>query len=426
MRKFLLAALAFLSLGLQPAPATAQRAAPALGWESIGPPGGDVADVVSAPGNANRLYAVIKSNHGQVFTSTDAGLSWSRLAVFSEPAYSLAIDPSNAAVMYVLGRTSVMKSSDGGSNWTRTQLGSYCGGENGEIAVHPLDPDLVLATGYAYYNAPASWETAVAFFRSADGGASWSVAPVKTGCSGGQGLGLAINPQILGEVFIGGYEYDLSMSSGRVYKTTDGGSSWTDVSGPCSSYQVRSIILDPGNPARVFAGTPWFVFRSLDGGLTWSPNHGQAFANELAFDTLNAGILYAGWTKGVYRSTDGGVTWVFLPSGSTGDCQSLHASGANIYYGSETGLFRSGDAGTTWQSSQSGLNAASIQSLAVSPCWPSLVYATAGARLFKSTDFGEIWGEPPYVFSLGTVGQIAADPSDPDTLYAVRKGCGSG
>jgi photosystem II stability/assembly factor-like uncharacterized protein len=419
--------LAFFWLGVQPPPAPAQRAAPALGWKSIGPPGGDVADIVSSPNDASRLYAVIKSDHGQLFTSADAGQRWTRLSVFSEPVYSIAVNPSDPGMMYVLGRTAVMKSADGGASWSRTELGSHRYGENGEIAIHPLNSNLVMATGFYSYNAQTSGETCVAFFKSTDAGGSWSLVPVNPVRYEGRGLGLAVNPFDVNEAYIGGYEIDPFLGvSGKIYKTVDGGSNWMDVSVPGIYYAVESIILDPGNPARVFAGTPWYVFRSTDGGQTWSQNMGQAFAHELVLDPLNANTLYAGWTHSVYRSMDGGITWSLMPAGPAGDCQSLLVSGGNVFYGSDLGVFKSGNAGATWQASQDGLNASTVQSFAVAPLWPRLIYAAIGSRIFKSTDFGETWVEPPFVLDLGTVGQIAVNVSNPDALYAVMKGCGMG
>jgi len=390
-------------------------------WQSIGPPGGDVADLVYAPGNPARVYAVVKTESGQVYVSSDSGLNWSRLAAFGEPVYSMAIDPSNTQVMYVLGKEAVMKTTDGGATWTRSAFGSYWYGEGGEIAVHPLDPQLVLATGYNCYLAPASWESGVAFFKSVDGGESWSSACLDATWLRGQGLAIAVNPLDTGEFFIAGYESDRNTGFGRIYRTVDGGLTWTNTAGAWT-YSVQDILVDPAHPATVLAATTWFVQRSLDGGLTWTLCPGGYEAHTLAVDIFDSSNIYAGGTSAVYRTTDGGAHWTGFGVGGGGVCQAFLAQGSELFYGSASGIRRSGNAGTSWQVSQNGLLACDARSLVVAPSSPRTIYVVSGDSIARSNDGGNTWEFTAAALCSGWQGNVGVDPLNANIVFALDAG----
>lgn len=199
---------------------------------------------------------------------------------------------------------------------------------------------------------------------------------------------IAIAPSDDNVIYVGTGEEaprgDISFGDG-VYKSTDGGKSWTNV-GLKDTRQIARIIVDPRNPDVVYvaaeghiygANSERGVFRSTDGGKTWQKilyKDEQTGAIDLAMDPGNPRILYAalwqvrrepwhlsdgGPGSGLYKSVDGGSTWQQLsghglPTGVLGRVGVAVAGGSNgqrvyaLIEAKDGGLFRSEDGGTTW------------------------------------------------------------------------------
>ena len=171
-----------------------------------------------------------------------------------------------------------------------------------------------------------------------------------------------------------------------VYKTTDGGKSWTNM-GLQETEHIAKIRIDPTDPDVVYVAARGDafgpsaargVYRSRDGGKTWKlvlHKSDRAGALDLVLDPSNPKVLYAsldeimrlpwddvsgGPDSGLYKSTDGGDTWTEitrnpgLPKGIIGKIGlSISASQPNrvwaLIEADEGGLYRSEDAGATWQ-----------------------------------------------------------------------------
>jgi photosystem II stability/assembly factor-like uncharacterized protein len=176
---------------------------------------------------------------------------------------------------------------------------------------------------------------------------------------------------------------DISFGNG-IYKSTDAGKTWTNI-GLRDSRQIGRILVDPRDPNLVYVAalghaygpnTERGVFRSRDGGATWSkvldkgPDVG---AIDLGFEPENPKIIYAAtwnarrppWSQyppnggpgsGLYKSADGGTTWQpiaghGLPEGEWGRVGIAVARGGRVYVAIDAkpaGLYRSDDHGRTW------------------------------------------------------------------------------
>src|SRR5215510_8409594 len=169
---------------------------------------------------------------------------------------------------------------------------------------------------------------------------------------------------------------------------------WTSI-GPFGG-NVQALAIDPQNPTTVYAGTVNGLFKSMDGGESWSvvktrlPNRAIAF---LATDPQNPTTVYVGNGDGAFKSTDGGNTWSdFGPTASP--VRRLAFDGQNsaiIYALTASGdIFKSTDGGVTWNSTGLLLVPA-VYSLVVDPQTPSTIYAGTYNGLFKSTDSGANW-----------------------------------
>jgi len=224
-------------------------------------------------------------------------------------------------------------------------------------------------------------------WKTTDGGETW--APVTDGQIRSASVGAVAvaesNPDI---VFIGMGESCIRgniMPGDGVYKSTDGGKTWTHV-GFAESDAISKIRIHPTNPDIVFVASfgkysvpssERGVYKSTDGGRTWRRvlyRDDKTGAVDIAIDRNNPNVIYAalweayrkeyqmssgGPGSGLFKSTDGGETWTEitrnpgLPAGLVGKI-GIAVSGANsnrlyaLVENADGGLFRSDDAGATW------------------------------------------------------------------------------
>jgi photosystem II stability/assembly factor-like uncharacterized protein len=225
-------------------------------------------------------------------------------------------------------------------------------------------------------------------WKTTDGGVTWrpvSDRSFKTSSVGAIAIAES-NPDI---VYVGMGETQLRgnvIQGDGVYKTTDGGRTWTHV-GLEKTMAIARIRVHPTNPEVVFAaalGDPYArskergVFKTTDGGTSWTPvlfRDDRTGAVDLAMDAKNSDVLYAGFWEvfrtphslssggpgsGLFKSIDGGKTWAELtknpglPKGLWGKVGvSVSAPDPTRVYAiveaAEGGVFLSDDAGATWK-----------------------------------------------------------------------------
>lgn len=199
---------------------------------------------------------------------------------------------------------------------------------------------------------------------------------------------------------------------------------WT--SGGPGGGDIATIVVDPGSPAIIYAGTLTGVFKSSDAGTTWRITGltGTAVAT-LAIDPLHATTLYAGTRTGVWKSTDAGDHWSATALRDVAvDLLVIDPSNSRIVFagGFDSTLYGSTDAGGTWQPSRTGMpDPFYLYALAMDPHRPSTIYAGGGDNDFplqRSTDGGRTWqGVELPAGHCCIVFAIAFDPQTPDTIY---------
>src|SRR5262245_39453401 len=231
----------------------------------------------------------------------------------------------------------------------------------------------------------------------------------------------------------------VAAGSGGVWKTTNAGTTWTPIFDDQPSYSIGEITLDPTNPEVVWVGTGenvsgrhvgWGdgVYRSRDAGRTWqrmglprSEHIGRILVDprdgNRVLVAAEGPLWAAGGERGVYRSTDGGASWtpVLQIDENTGVTDlELDPANPDVVYaaayqrrrhvwgflggGPGAGLWKSSDNGKTWRQLKTGLPRGDMGKigLAVTPADPSLVYATIEAGeeergFYRSRDRGESW-----------------------------------
>ncbi len=277
-----------------------------------------------------------------------------------------------------------------------------------------------------------------------------------SGAYSGRATSIAVHPTDPNTVYLG-------TAAGGVWKTTDGGATWTPLTDTQSSLAIGAVAIDPNNPNTVFAGTgePDFsldsyygqgLLKSTDAGSTWTLIRSPFTTGDTAPDFTqiavqpgSSNIVLAANLAGLYRSADGGSTWseVLNPGGDAGvtavifDVKnpSIAYAGIGGYYATLTGtVYRSTDAGATWNSiSGSGTGALPAPSAVIRTALAEdangKLYAavansqyTAPGLLYATTNSGTSWtklSSPSASDGLDWYrNAIAVSPTNPQVLYA--------
>lgn len=182
-----------------------------------------------------------------------------------------------------------------------------------------------------------------------------------------------------------------------VFRTTDGGASWSRVTISNPFFSVpRRIAFAPSQSSRVYmVGPSAGLLRSDDGGQSFERLSIEQLAS-IAVDPSNPDVLYAGSanTRGVFKSTDGGRTLQQLAtSGFINDLAIDPELPRIVYAGSRAGVvIRSIDGGQTFAPAGTGLTGDRVLGLRIDPSRPSRIFAWMhGGGLFRSDDHADTW-----------------------------------
>jgi photosystem II stability/assembly factor-like uncharacterized protein len=281
-----------------------------------------------------------------------------------------------------------------------------------------------------------------------------------SGNQGGRINSIAIDANV---IFIG-------TADAGLWRTRDRGANWTPLSDAQPSPAIGVVALDPNKPDTVFGGTGDPVgysgaglLKSTDGGGMWtlvaqpfaSGYGGHRFSAISVSPTNGQLVLSSVYPPGsgvskadVYRSTDGGATWTVTLSAQFVSQVFFHPTDGNIAYatsGNDTlnptapknGFFKSTDGGVTWNPMNgSGANALPVSSaiffrLAFAASSPQTMFASLGSAtsnppglvgLYKSADGGDTWTRIPSAPNYCTVQcgyskVIAVHPTNPNAIF---------
>src|SRR5881409_1273766 len=121
-----------------------------------------------------------------------------------------------------------------------------------------------------------------------------------------------------------------------VWRSTDGANSWNETKG-LPPKGILGVAIDPAKPERAFAVMEKSIFRSEDGGATWSALTKGPKENMTAV-AIAGGSVFVATINGVFRSADGGTTWTKFNDGLTNtDVRELTAAGSRLYAGTAGG-----------------------------------------------------------------------------------------
>ncbi len=198
--------------------------------------------------------------------------------------------------------------------------------------------------------------------------------------------------------------------AGGLWKSINGGTSWTCLTDFLPIIGCSDLAIDPTNSNILYLGTGDLdggdapslgVMKSTDGGITWS-NTGLNFSivqskriARLLIDPTNANVIYCGTSGGIFKSYDAGVNWSQMSASGVQDME-MKPGDPNTLYASKTSLIKTTNGGASWTSVSSGLpqnNQVSRLAIAVTANDPNYLYVLAGAvgsqgfqGIYRSTD----------------------------------------
>ena len=409
----------------------------AVGFDASSP----YSDVVINPANPQIIYGAIGRYDGVstngVIESTNGGATWAYVGATLpkgsvDGVIKLAISPSNPSVLYASiangfhGGTfgaleGLYRSADGGATWTiQANTPNYLGTQgwyDNTIAVDPSNANIIYAGGQLNYN-----NNTDAIIESTTGGASWFDLT-----TGADGKGPHTDHHALA--------FD---ASGRLLNGNDGGIwrldtnvqgsiHWTDLNTNIQTIQFTGIATDPSNPNVAYGGaqdngtskfvnsTSWNLIAGGDGGFT-------------RVDHTNPSTIYQEYTGlSLYRSDNGGLTYTSASNGIPSESSEFYvpfildpANQSRVLVGL-THVYESTNKGASYKAiggpgSTGWTSTSTISSIAT---YGSTIYvATDDNKIFATTNDGTSWTNvsPPGGFHYK---DITVDPSNPSTAYAV-------
>ncbi len=145
----------------------------------------------------------------------------------------------------------------------------------------------------------------------------------------------------------------IGANTGGVWKTTDGGTTWSVLTDELSNLNVSALEIDPFNASVYYWGSSsGVIFKSLDAGATWNilADVGDGYVNKIMVDPANSTKMYCtAQYGGIFKSVDSGVTWTSIHSGATtGYDIEFKPGDSNVVYAAGNQLYKSTDAGNTF------------------------------------------------------------------------------
>jgi hypothetical protein len=364
------------------------------------------------------LAAKMGTDSGLIFTSSDAGNSWTQLpgthnpVSYNEWTNLIAVSPSNQDVIFS-GSVGFSLSTDGGATF------SAIGGthsDHHQIVFSPTDSSILyMATDGGVY-------------RSNDNGTTWNLSSTTLTATQLYSLGVAQTNPLL----IGGATQDQGIIR------SSGTSTWTDTG---AGNEGGFFIVDPNNSSNVYV-TPWSsnVRRSTDGAVTWTTILNGLGApaptvGHLAVRPGDSAALLCTAGANVFRSTNQGNNWssVLTPTGAPQQVAYAPSNGAIAYAATSAGrVYRSGGAGAagSWAEPYAAADAppaGSVNALIVGwndPDYVAIGYGgSAGPKIYVSEDGGAHWHDAGGVLDTDAIPDVpitslALHPYQPETIYA--------
>ncbi len=346
-------------------------------WSSVSPTHADFHDLQF---QGSTLWL---ANDGGIWTSPDGGATVAERnsGLVTRQYYSVANDPShrNRVLAGAQDNGTSQRTDAGGTEWR-----SLGGGDGFECAVDVRSPNVLYVS--------SQYGTLERLTDSGDGTVAPAIItpPYEDGEARRFHTVVTLDPGAPAAIYMG---------SSRVWRSTDAGDSWvplptTTDAATWNPDGVSTIAVSPSDPMILMVGKGASVYRSINGGQSWSKvdtGLPGATVNKIAIDPANASVAYAALatTSGtsVYLTSDGAAHWeprsTGLPPSAALVIRGDPTDPNVLFCGTEIGVFRSADRGASWSLFGAGLPATSVQDLQISEDGSLIRVATYGRGVWE-------------------------------------------
>ena len=402
-------------------------------WSSLGPANipGRVRAIVVHPTDGNRIW--VGSVSGGIWYTANGGSSWSALNDFQSnlAISSLVMDPSNTSVLYAgtgegffnvdaVRGAGIFRSTDGGQTWIQLSATSPTSDSNwyyvNRIAVNPSNSSLILAA------------TNGGIYRTANGGTTW------TQITSTRALDVKWDPITTTRAIAG-------RADGQVAVSTDSGANFSTVTVVSGGSRVE-LAFAPSSSGTVYASVQigtGRIYRSTDGGASWSlrssPSHLGSqgwYDNTIWVSPVDSSFVVVGGID-LYRSTDAGAsftsisTWSLWPLSPHADHHTIvhhpsfdGSSNLTVFVGNDGGVWKSTNISTATGSSSSNTWSSISTGIATTQFYGGAASSTGGKITGGTQDNGSLstTGSTTWTTFFGGDGGYAdVDQTDANYVY---------
>ncbi len=439
---------------------TAQSLLASMTFRCIGPPRGGRSVAVAGDPRSRAVF-YFGAVAGGIWKTEDAGTTWRNVSdgfLATSSVGSLAVSESDPSVIYAgMGESTirldvshgdgVYRSGDGGQTWTHRGLSDTR--HIGEIRIHPKNPDHVYVAALGHAFGP-NQERGV--FRSIDGGESWDKVLYVSDRAGAVDLTFdPRSPEVLYATTWQTYRNFWELSSGGpdsgIWKSTDGGDTWTDITRHPGLPQ-SGIIGKVGVAASpIKAGRVWALIESSDaGGLYRSDDFGETWQlltkdQKLRYrpwyymhvfaDTQDPDTVYVN-NLNMWKSTDAGKTFTQIgtPHGDNHDLWIDPRDNQRMIQSNDGGANISFNGGESWSTVYNQLTAQFYTVTTDNRTPFYYVYGTqqdnSSIAVPSNTHDGAIVWADCYAAGTGESGFMAVHPDDPNIVFVGAVGSSPG
>ena len=394
-------------------------------WEPVGPDGGTFIFSMTNPANANEVTAITTSpSPSNVYRSNDAGATWSKIGEIPY-AYIYDVSAFNFSTLYAISYNRCYRSTDGGIRWIEARLPSSSGSAY-HVCAHPTNSRIVYAAGLSsdYSNNIRTYS--MVFFKSTDGGMNWTASPFFS-FDYFYPYGMAISKSNPSVMYMTGRKEVNNQYFATLLKTSDGGSTWTDISNTVEteSYLVfTSVAVDPTDDGKVYVAGEYFYRGTKTGrdtDFTWTRSPAQYFIYTIGIDPVDPSRIYMGMYESLAASMDYGQSWNVLNNSVKHVPEHIAvapADSSHVYVSSFAGLYKSSDFGSNWDTTHEGIYAARINAMAVHPS--KILVQNNGYLMSFGRGRNNIWEDVVTPESCGEVCDILINPDNPNTVLILE------
>lgn len=414
-------------------------------WSNI--LGGYFMDLEFNPGNSDIVYAASydPAGNAQVFMSTNYGQTWSqRTNLSGVNRIDIAVCPASPNSVDILcsdastnAMHSMQYSTDAGVNWSPYWIGGA--GYNllgwyGDASDNSGQGnyDLTLAIDPANYN--NIYVGGVNLWRTGDGGNSWSPSNMWTDNAGynpppGTPVVHADKHHVLFHPLLANTMYDCN--DGGVFKSTNGGTTWTNLTNGIVNSQMYNISCAQTDPDVVLAGLQDNGSIAFDQGSWQLLSGGDGMMCHI--DPTNLNYLYTSYSNGVlYRIDVAGSSVTTISDNLPGGQQpgewvtpyQLDPNNPAVIFAGYAGLYRSANRGDAWTLLSTPVPGVTMNYLAVAPTNSNTIYVGYLDGILRSTNGGTSWTDITGNLPTGSVyiSGIQVDPTDANGVLVTLSG----